>query len=112
MYKTRPTKEALILKTALEKLGISVREEVSDGHKHIDLSIPDSFMDIEIDGPKHFTDPYQILRDFKRTYYSSQDGYDTIHIPNELINKELGAIASAIAEAAKIREEQVQNAKK
>lgn len=100
----RPTKEAKILKEALEKLGLRVLVEVSDGFKHVDLAIPASRINIEIDGIQHLINPYQILSDLKRAHYSDLLGYDTIHIQNELIRTELGAIASAIAEAAKIKE--------
>ncbi len=101
-----PTKTATILKEALEKLGIRVLSEVGDGHKHVDLAIPDSRINIEVDGSQHLTDSYQILKDLAREHYSDDLGYSTIHIPNEEIYSNLGGIASAIAEAAKIREEQ------
>ena len=67
MYR-QPTPEAVLLKTALEKLGLRVMVEVDDGFKHIDLSIPDSRINIEIDGLQHLTDPYQILSDLKRAH--------------------------------------------
>jgi very-short-patch-repair endonuclease len=102
-----PTPEALGLKTALEKLGIRVLVEVDDHHKHIDLAIPDSRINIEVDGTQHLTDPYQILSDLKRSHYSDKLGYDTVHITNHSINNDLGGIASALAEAAKIRENQI-----
>jgi len=102
MYK-KPTLEAQDLKTALEKLGLRVLAEVDDGHKHIDLSIPDARMNIEVDGSQHLTDPYQILSDLKREHYSDDLGYDTIHIPNQAIHTNLGGIASAVAEAAALR---------
>lgn len=107
MPNIKPTKEALMLKKALEKLGIRVLVEVDDGHKHIDLTIPSARINIEVDGDRHLTDAYQILADLKRAHYSDDLGYDTIHIPNELIESNLGGIASALAEAAKIREEQI-----
>src|SRR5689334_3065616 len=85
MYK-QPTKEAIALKEALEKLGIRVLAEVDDGHKHIDLAIPSARINIEVDGGYHLTNPYQILADLKRSHYSDDLGYDTIHISNEAIN--------------------------
>ncbi len=103
----QPTKEALLLKTALEKLGLRVLVEVDDGFKSIDLSIPSARINIEVDGGQHLTDPYQILTDLKRSFYSNMLGYDTIHIPNRLIYADLGGIASALAEAAKIKEETI-----
>lgn len=104
MYK-KSTKEADDLKIALEKLGIEVLAEVDDGYKHIDLAIPKSKINIEVDGDRHLTDAHQIMSDLKRSHYSNQLGYDTIHIPNSAIHENLGGIASALAEAAKIREE-------
>lgn len=102
----KPTRETLNLKGALEKLGIRVLKEVDDGHKHIDLSIPSARINIEIDGDQHITDSHQILKDLNRTHYSDDLGYDTLHISNHSLNSNLGGIASAVAEASKIREEE------
>jgi len=99
----KPTKEAQDLKEALEKLGMRVLAEVNDRHKHIDLSIPDARMNIEVDGIQHLTDPYQIISDLKRSHFSDDLGYDTVHIPNQAIHANLGGIASALAEAATLR---------
>ncbi len=98
-----PTKEEILLKEALEKLGLRVMSQVPDGYKHIDLSIPDAKINIEVDGPAHLTDSSKILSDFKRDCYSLRNGYDTIRIPNELIHSDLGGVASALAEAAAIK---------
>jgi very-short-patch-repair endonuclease len=103
----KPTKEAHALKTALEKLGIHVLVEVDDGHKHIDLAIPAAKINIEVDGVKHLTDAYQIISDLKRDHYSDLNGYFTIRIPNEALHVNLGGIASALAEASKIREDEL-----
>lgn len=104
----QPTKEALELKLALEKLGIRVLTELGDGHKHIDLTIPSARLNIEVDGSQHLTDPYQIIRDLQRSHFSDEAGYDTLHIPNSAIRDNLGGVASALAEASKIREESLQ----
>ena len=101
----KPTKEENDLKEALEKLGIRVLSQVSDSHKVIDLAIPSARINIEVDGSQHVTDTYQILSDLKREHYSDDLGYDTIHITNQAIHTNLGGIASALAEASKIREE-------
>ena len=106
MYR-KSTKEALDLKIELEKLGVRVLAEVDDGYKHVDLAIPEARINIEVDGARHLVDPYQILSDLKRTHYSDDIGYATIHIPNAFIHSDIGAIASAIAEAAKIRGDQL-----
>lgn len=100
----RSTPEAASLRTALEKYGIKVLSEVYDGHKHIDLTIPDAHINIEIDGKQHLTDPNQILADLSRSHYSDDLGYHTLHIHNKEIQESLEEIAIAIAEAAKIQE--------
>jgi len=43
----------------------------------------------------------------KRAYYSDQLGYETVRIPNEYIRTDLARISKALAEAAKIREQQI-----
>lgn len=101
----KPTKEETDLMKSLEKLGIRVLSQVPDGHKVIDLAIPSARINIEVDGSQHVTDAYQILSDLKREHYSDVLGYDTIHITNQAIRTNLGGIASALAEASKIREE-------
>lgn len=100
----RSTPEAASLRKALEKYGIRVLSEVYDGHKHIDLTIPDAHINIEIDGKQHLTNPDQILADLNRSHYSDDLGYRTLHIHNEEIYENLEDIAIAIAEAAKIQE--------
>jgi len=98
------TPEAVSLREALEKYGIRVLTEVYDGYKHIDLTIPDSHINIEIDGKQHLIDPNQILADLDRSHYSDDLGYHTLHVHNEEIRENLEEIAIAIAEAAKIQE--------
>ena len=102
-----PTPEAINLKQALEKLGVDVRVEPFDGYKHIDLEIPKARLDIEVDGIHHLTNTHQILADLNRGYYSHKDGFNTMHIPNEMIHKHLPEIAEALAKASKIRERKI-----
>lgn len=99
-----PTKYAIVLRDYLKKLGLRVSEEVFDGHKHVDLSIPDGKLDIEVDGMQHLTDPNQIISDFKRTGYSREDGYETIRVHNIDLEHDAEHIAEAIADVAKTRE--------
>lgn len=101
----KPSYHTSKLKDALEGHGLRVLVEVGDGHKHIDLAIPDAHINIEVDGPQHLTNPNQILSDIDRAHYSDLEGYSTIHIPNALIDMNLPDIASAIAKAAKVRAE-------
>ena len=102
-----PTKEARSLQEALKEKGVLVYVELDDGHKHIDLAIPRAKLNVEIDGIKHLTDPHQILADLSRGYYSHKNGYNTMHIPNEMIHKHLKEISEALAEASKIREQKI-----
>ena len=100
-----PTYYASLLKTYLQKLGVKVEEEVSDGHKHVDLSIDAAKLDIEVDGIHHLTDSQQLIKDIKRSNYSREDGYETIRIHNIDLKHDAGGIAKAIAEVSAIREE-------
>lgn len=99
----KPTPEALLLKSVLQKRGLRVLSEVYDGHKHIDLALPEAHINIEVDGLQHLTDARQILSDLARSHYSDYGGYDTIHIHNTEIREHLESIANAIAEAAYAR---------
>lgn len=102
-----PTKEADSLKKALEEHGVRVLVELHDGYKHIDLAIPRAKLNIEVDGIQHLTDPKQIIADLNRGYYSHKNGYNTMHIPNEMINLHLKEISDALAEAVKTREKKI-----
>lgn len=102
-----PTKEATMLIDALKERGIRVYVELRDGHKTIDLTIPDARINIEVDGIQHLTDADQILSDLGRGYYSHENGYDTMHIPNSLINSHLEKIVDALAEAARNRQQKI-----
>ncbi|MEK7643272.1 MAG: hypothetical protein AAB372_02385 [Patescibacteria group bacterium] len=102
-----PTKEAADLKAALEGKGVRVMVELHDGHKHIDLAIPKAKINVEIDGIQHLTNADQIVADLSRGYYSHKNGFDTMHIPNEMIRLHLPEISDALAEASKIRERKI-----
>jgi len=105
--RSRPTVEERMLQTALEAHGVRVLSHIKDGYKTIDLAIPSAKINIEIDGKQHLTDPRQIISDLSRSHYSDALGYETVHIPNLYIHNDLNKIASALAEAAKIREKQI-----
>lgn len=102
-----PSKEALLLKEALEAHNIKVYKELNDGHKTIDLAIPKAKLNVEVDGIQHLTNPKQIVADLSRGYYSHKKGYSTMHIPNEMIHSHLKEISLALAEASKIRERKI-----
>jgi very-short-patch-repair endonuclease len=84
------------LHSALIQRGLNVEIEKWDSHKHIDLSIDSAGLNIEIDGDAHYTDPDTILRDLRRDYYSTEDDFDTIHIPNVAIENHLDEVADAL----------------
>ena len=102
-----PTAEAEALKKALEDRGVKVYVELHDGFKTIDLAIPRAKINVEVDGIQHLTDPKRILADLGRGYYSHKNGYDTMHIPNEMVRMHLEEIADALTEASKIREQKI-----
>lgn len=102
-----PTKEAADLKNEIEKHGVRVLVELHDGHKHIDLTIPKAKLNVEVDGIQHLINPDQIVADLSRGYYSHKNGFDTMHIPNEMVRLHLNEISQALAEASKIRERKI-----
>lgn len=103
----QPTKEEMLLKSALEDHGLRVLTQVKDGHKSVDLAIPSAKLNIEIDGEEHLTNPNQIINDLSRSHFSDGLGYQTIHIPNIFIRSKLEKVAAALAVAARIREKQI-----
>ena len=98
-----PTKQVNELGEALQKRGIAIVLEHSDGHKHVDIAILSAKIFIEVDGIHHLTDPEQIIRDFKRDHFSDGDDFDTIHIPNELLKTHLDQIVDAITKVVQKR---------
>jgi very-short-patch-repair endonuclease len=97
MPNVTPTKQAVSLAQALEKRGVKVELEHWDGHKHVDLFIPDARLYIEIDGIQHYTDPKQFKADLTRDHYSDDDKFFTKHISNQLIDMFCDEIANTIA---------------
>ncbi|MBP9701876.1 MAG: DUF559 domain-containing protein [Candidatus Pacebacteria bacterium] len=97
------TPEAKKICTALERLYIDLSVEHWDGYKHVDIYIPCARLCIEVDGPRHYTDPHQIMRDIERASYSARSGRRTIHIPNEAIQKNCQGVAKALAQVIRAR---------
>lgn len=99
MKLNKATRQARKLYTELKKLEVKCILEYWDGKKHIDICLPEAKIFIEVDGSQHYDNPDQIMRDFKRDYWTSKkEGFHTIHIPNEKIDKEVEKIAKAFAE--------------
>ncbi len=101
MPKIISTKQTLKLAEELNKRGIKTQLEYWDGHKHVDIFLPDVPMNIEVNGLQHYTNPLQIIFDFNRVYYSDQSKCHTLSITNQLIETHLEKIANAIKEVAK-----------
>jgi len=100
-FATKSTKK---LYRVLKDLEIKSILEFWDGHKHVDMYIPDAKVYVEVDGLQHYTSPIQILKDFKRDHYSKMDKIDTLHIPNEMLENHLEKIAKAIKGIVKKRQ--------
>lgn len=97
MPNIKPTKYVLMLADALKQRGVILEVEKWDGHKHVDIYIPNDNLYIEVDGLPHSTNVKQIIADLNRDYFSFKDGFFTKHITNELIENHLDEIADAIA---------------
>lgn len=89
-----------MLVEALKRRGVELEVERWDGHKHVDIYIPNDNLYIEVDGMHHITRPETIIADFNRDYFSFKDGFFTKHITNEAIETHLEEIANAIAKVA------------
>ena len=85
--KKRSTPEAQKLYEILLKMGFNAKLELWDGHKHIDIAIPDYMVNIEVDGKQHQSKK-QALADLKRTYHSFKKDYVTLRIPNILVQED------------------------
>ncbi len=86
----QPTKEAMLLFNALKKEGVPAKIEWNDGHKSVDISVPEARVDIEVDGGQHNFNAKVALSDLKRTYYSfKKKNYLTLRIPNRLVTEYL-----------------------
>lgn len=103
MHTTTPTKQTLELVGALRALGVEVETEYYDGHKRVDICVPKARLYIEVDGMRHYTDPKQILADFRRDHFSDGDDFSTMRLPNELVDEHLQEIANAIAQVVYVK---------
>jgi very-short-patch-repair endonuclease len=81
----RTTEETIRLYFALKQRNVPAQLEKFDGHKHIDIAIPEAMVNIEVDGAHHNFNVNQARSDLKRTYYSFLKGYLTLRIPNSLV---------------------------
>jgi len=98
MSKYTFTDQAKQLYEALIAKGIHATKEHWDGHKHIDIAVEPAKIYIEVDGMKHYTNSKQIEADFKRDHYSDREDFNTIRIPNIIIENHLEEVVEAISE--------------
>ena len=101
MPKIISTKQTLELADELKKRGLKIELEHWDGHKHVDIFLPDVNINIEVNGLQHYTNPFQIISDFNRAYYSDQTKCHTLSITNQLIETHLKEIADAVEAVVK-----------
>jgi len=97
------SKQAQMLYDALCKRGLKVELEYSDGHKTVDLAILEPRIYIEVDGIQHFTNPEQILRDFKRYHFSDGDDFNTFYVTNQIIDNHLDQVADALVKVVETK---------
>ena len=81
--------------------------EYDDGHKCVDIGIPNARLYIEVDGPDHLNSQKKIEKDLEREHYSEIEGFHTIHVSNLSIDKDLNRIAEAISKVAQKRKEKI-----
>jgi very-short-patch-repair endonuclease len=93
---SQPTEYAKQLHAALVKVGVEAHLEHPDGHKCVDIYVPKAKLYIEVDGKHHYISARQIQTDFDRDHYSDDDGFHTLHIANEVVEKQGIKIARAI----------------
>jgi len=89
---------AKLLYDALKSRNVDAILEYNDGHKTVDIAVLEAKLFIEVDGLQHFTNPEQIMRDFKRSHYSDGDDFRTFYVTNQIIEKYLDDVADAITE--------------
>ncbi|WP_136465188.1 DUF559 domain-containing protein [Flagellimonas onchidii] len=109
--KDSSTNHALKLYLALRKRGVNAELEKFDGHKHIDIAVVESKINIEVDGKQHRNSKKQALSDLKRTYHSFLKGYYTLRVPNVLVASDLEETADYIFEIVEESKKQQLNSK-
>ncbi len=107
-FRSKITPEARILCDALRDKGFNAQKEWSDGHKHVDIAVPEAMTYIEIDGCQHNLSPEQALTDLKRTMYSSKEGYVTLPIPNSLVRNNPDKAAEILSEILSDRRQAIE----
>lgn len=101
--KNEPTEQEKKLFDALVERGVEATLGYNDGHKTVDIAVLPAKLYIEVDGLGHFTNPDQIMSDFKRNHFSDGDDFSTFYVTNQIIDKFLSDVADALAEVVKRR---------
>lgn len=99
-----PTLKAQKLGNKLREFGWPVQFEKWDGHKHIDIAIPEAKYNIEVDGRQHSSNLKQVIADTKRDFYSRQKGFETQRVSNSLLEND-----SSIEEQARLIDEKLKD---
>ena len=103
MNKRESTPHEIKLYEALIKRNIDATLGYYDQHKTVDIAVLPARMYIEVDDLRHFTDPVQIERDFKRSHFSDGDDFCTFYVTNQIIDNYVEKVADALAEVIKKR---------
>ncbi|MDR1897267.1 MAG: DUF559 domain-containing protein [Prevotellaceae bacterium] len=100
IHKKHPhvSNQQILIHMGLNHRGIDNELEYSDGHKQVDIAILDSKIYIEVNGKQHVNNAQQLISDMKRTYYSFEDGFLTLNVYNDAIEKGFNNIINAIRE--------------
>ena len=112
-YRKKPnntTRETIELYLSLKERGVSAKLEKCDGYKTIDIAVDNAKLYIEVDGPFHNDNHEQALLDLRRTFYSFQQGYFTLRIPNILIKRKLKKTTDYITQFLKYSEVRLRRA--
>lgn len=101
--KKEPTEHERMLYDALIKRGVEAKLGYDDGHKTVDIALLPARIYIEVDDLRHFTDPEQIMRDFKRSHFSDGDDFCTFYVTNQIIDNFVDKVADALAKVVSDR---------
>jgi very-short-patch-repair endonuclease len=102
-YSGKTSSQARTLFYALKEKGINCELEAYDGKKHVDISIPEAKLNIEIDGLHHSINPEQLSVDLQRDEYSALSGFSTKRYTNKEIEEHLEEIVDALVKVVEQR---------
>lgn len=100
-HKKQASSHEQALYDALIKRGVKAKLSYNDGFKTVDIAILPARIYIEVDDLGHFTNPDQIIRDFRRSHFSDGDDYATFYVTNQIIGRYVDDVADALVEVVK-----------